>query len=720
MIEFSLIKNADIFTKDFEKFVKNNVINFPSSEAIVAIYGPNGAGKTSFIKAMAGEKETKIEFNLNGTPYKTGTSVFHVINDQNNRNIIVGEMKDFFLGDNIKREFELKKYLNEERGKIIGEIISKLKSNFSISAAKSPLFELISDLKVTEILRDFVNSKSKGEKFSTEVIIQNFKNIAYVKINLSAEQMAKLNYLKSDYSSENSIIKQISLLELKVLRSSPHIHEIEENTEAITILNRFHKNQCIVCDTADIDRLALLKSKAENRTNIISTLDKNTQIIIEKIIKIAPESDPFDIKHLLLEAISKGEKNNIDELITEFKLIKDLFNKLVLNEIVNVFKYSELPLKFNEHKKLLIEKPEITDEDLLYVQEIINNSMSKKLLLDRDDNKNFRITLSNQEFLGKTRDELPLSTGEQNFLSLTFEFLKAKNSVCPIVIIDDPISSFDSIYKNKVVFAIVKMLHHKKRIVLTHNTDLLRLLDSQYKKCYKLYLLNNTNGEENGFISINNNELEMLISLEKLLNTFRGAIFDHIKDFEIFLISMVPFMRGYANIINNSDLKEKLTQLMHGYKSEKIDIASAYIELFGNKEGKIPSTYEISVQDILSKSVDGINIIDKVQYPLLDKTLRHSFIYLSLRLLVENRLVEKFEIDTFKDKQLGQIINAAYPDEDDTKQIRNRIRLTSKKTLINEFNHFEGNLSIFQPAIDITDHDLEREHTDIIAFINTL
>ena len=51
---------------------------------------------------------------------------------------------------------------------------------------------------------------------------------------------------------------------------------------------------------------------------------------------------------------------------------------------------------------------------------------------------------------------------------------------------------------------------------------------------------------------------------------------------------------------------------------------------------------------------------------------------------------------------------------------RNRIRLTSKKTLINEFNHFEGNLSIFQPAIDITDQVLEIERTDLMAFISTL
>lgn len=346
--------------------------------------------------------------------------------------------------------------------------------------------------------------------------------------------------------------------------------------------------------------------------------------------------------------------------------------------------------------------------------------MSKTLTLERDDKKNLRITLSNSEFLGKVRDELPLSTGEQNFLSLTFEFLKAKNSSCPIVIIDDPISSFDSIYKNKVVYAIVKMLHRKKRIVLTHNTDLLRLLDGQYKRCYKLYLLNNTDGEENGFIALNNKEQDMLISLERLLAAFRGAIFGHIKDVNIFLISMIPFMRGYANITNNVNLTNRLTQVMHGYKSDKVDIAKAYIELFGNKNNIIPDSYEVSVSDILAKTVDGVNILDSTQYPLLDKTLRHSFTYLFLRLLVEKKLVEKFSIDTTQYKQLGQIISEAYPNENDIKQIKNRIRLTSKKTLINEFNHFEGNLSIFQPAIDITDHALENERTNVVTFVSNL
>lgn len=721
MLKFNSIENGEIFTRDFRPLAKNNEIAFPTcGEEIVAIYGPNGTGKTSLIKALSGAKGTKVKFEFDGTEYTSGASVFHVINDQNNRNIIVGETKDFFLGDNIKREFELQKLLADARVSIVGDIVSKLKANHSISAMSSPLLTLLTDVDIAEIVKDIVNTKSKGAKFETDVIITKFAAIPLIYQDVSDEQQAKLTFFKSDYSAKDSIIQQIEKLTSKAVVANSQVHEVEENTEAIRILDRFHKNQCIVCDSEDIDWEALLSAKTDNRTKVIEALDKDVQTLIHKIIALVPENDPFNIKTILLEAVCAGDKSKLDTLVADIATIKKMFERQVMNELATVFQGSDLPEKLVEYQKLLEEKPEITEEDMLYIEEIISNSMSKTLTLERDDKKNLRITLSNSEFLGKVRDELPLSTGEQNFLSLTFEFLKAKNSSCPIVIIDDPISSFDSIYKNKVVYAIVKMLHRKKRIILTHNTDLLRLLDGQYKRCYKLYLLNNTDGEENGFIRLNNKEQDMLISLEKLLAAFRGAIFDHIKDVNLFLISMIPFMRGYANIINNVNLTDRLTQVMHGYKNDKVDIAKAYIELFGNKDNIIPDSYEVSVSDILAKSVDGVNILDNTQYPLLDKTLRHSFTYLFLRLLVEKKLVEKFSIDTTQYKQLGQIISAAYPDENDIIQIKNRIRLTSKKTLINEFNHFEGNLSIFQPAIDITDHALGNERTNIVTFVSNL
>ena len=426
----------------------------------------------------------------------------------------------------------------------------------------------------------------------------------------------------------------------------------------------------------------------------------------------------------MLGAIETGNLSDVLLLKKSIKEYKNIFANKAIKELVQLYKASDIKIKNEEYQKMINQKPDITEEDFLYIEQIISNNMSKKLQIIRDDRKNIKIVLENKDFLGINREELPLSSGEQNFLSLTFEFLKAKNSDKPIIILDDPISSFDSIYKNKIAYAIVKILQNKKRIILTHNVDLLRLLDGQFKKCFRLFLFNNTENEENGFIALNSDERDMLINLDELLKTFREKIYEHIKDVELFLISLIPFMRGYSTIINDKIIKENLTQLMHGYKTGIVDIAECYIKLFGNKNNIIPNNYKVDVDDILSKTVDGKEIVNKDKYPLLNRTLVHSFTYLFLRLLIEKKLVSKYNIDTDSKsgaKQLGQIISKAFPENSkNSDDIKNRVFLTTKKTLLNEFNHFEGNMSIFQPAIDITDHMLGKEKTDILAFINKL
>ena len=66
---------------------------------------------------------------------------------------------------------------------------------------------------------------------------------------------------------------------------------------------------------------------------------------------------------------------------------------------------------------------------------------------------------------------------------------------------------------------------------------------------------------------------------------------------------------------------------------------------------------------------------------------------------------------------INQIIQRVFQcadSDDDYEQKRNfRVFFTSRKTLLNEFNHFEGNMNLFQPAIDISSMALKKENDDI-------
>lgn len=720
IIVFSKLVNKGIFSEDFKFFNANNELSF-SNEGVCVVYGPNGTGKTSLINALSKQPQTEFAFTYKEKRYTSeskDTTIF-VINDQNNRNIISGGTQDFLIGDNIRREYELKEELENAYESIVSALISTLKQNYLLSSKSSKLMTLV-DPKYKDFISDIVNSKSKGGNFDIDKLI-SFVEKMKPESQLDYED-DKFSFFVKDFIEKSSIIEAILGLSTSQITINAKVHEIEENDEAIKLLGKFiDKTDCIVCDTKNIDSAKLLEKKKTNREAIIQTIDEKLKAMIESAIAISPTTDPFNIKKILLAAINDGEFTVLLKLQEELKLYKTIFQQRINVEIKRAISIEGIIDKNKEYQAIISEKPQIEDEDIFYIQQIISKSMDKKLEIERDGNKNIRILLSNQEFMNIERGALPLSAGEQNFLSLTFEFLKAKNSKAEIIVIDDPISSFDSIYKNKIVFSLVRMLSNKKRLILTHNLDLVRLLNGQYQNCFNLYILENSSGTTaHGFIPLNDEEKSMLIDLNKLLTMFRETIFSYIDNPQAYLLSMIPFMRGYAHIIDNKEAFKKLTSVMHGYKTEKVDIAQIYIELFGHGgDSVLPTNYEVSVDDILSYNIDTVTII-KNALPLLNKTLKHTFTYLYLRLLVEKTLVDKYKVNTAKHCQLGDIIVAAFKDEKDISSIQNRVFLTSKKTLINEFNHFEGNLSIFQPAIDITDTALQHEKADIITFVDKI
>lgn len=738
---FKKIEYNNIFCEEFKNLKINNKIEFKKNIAI--LYGPNGTGKTSLSKVLSGNNEEKdmlFEVEFEGRKSIVGDKIFHVISDQNSRNIIKGSAKDYLIGDDIEKEESLIKEIEEGFNSLCDSLRLKLKDRLNITTKTNKLIDSVEKQEIQKIIRDFVNNRFKANQIDKEKYINMVGKLKVLPSNFNAEDDI-YRFIKDNYKDTKSIIYKIMNLNIEDIKQNKKVKEIEENDEAIKIINKFsYKDECIVCDNKDYDKENLLENKSYNKSSIEKELDEKTKKILSEIINNIKEqyNDPLNIQNIFLEAIKTGDK----DIIVTLKGKIEMYLQDIGNEISNLVKNNlsnELISKYYEYRKLIERQLEISEEDLLYLIEVISDSIGKTIEIEREKNNKIRITLDGNEFLGKERDTLGLSTGQQNFISLSFELLKAKKSDKPYIVLDDPISSFDSIYKNKIAFCIIKFLENKKQIILTHNTELIKLLEFQLRNSFELYMFNNTYGAENGFIKINKKEQVLLLQLNKLLDLFRSDILSYVKkgrdkkeEYENkkrFLISMIPFMRGYANIIGNKEVYKELCKVMHGYENDYVDIGLIYNQLFELKIEKI----DVNVDEILNISLQNKELINKNEYPLLNRTLYHTLNYLFLRLKVErnlcmlegNKVLNIIKINKQKkgDKYVGEttqnIIDYIFS-RDDKSKMRERVVFTSKKTLLNEFNHFEGNMNIFQPAIDITDKVLEGEKKSILKELEFL
>ena len=251
-IKFNKIENGSIFTSDFAEFNENNEIKF-SNAGFAVIYGQNGIGKTSLAKVFSGKDGTALSFEYDSVEYNNGSEIFHVINDQNHRNIISGNAKDFLLGDNIQKEFELQQYISEKYQEICSKAASQLKDTFGISIVSNPLIPLINNTKLQKITKNLANRRYKGSNTDIDDFLDTMLLLQDEKL-LAAFSEDKYRFFISGYSDKNSILRQVLEIKEPDIEQVNNAHEIEEDSVAIDVLTQFsHKTKCIVCDTDGID-----------------------------------------------------------------------------------------------------------------------------------------------------------------------------------------------------------------------------------------------------------------------------------------------------------------------------------------------------------------------------------------------------------------------------------------------------------------------------------
>lgn len=145
-ITISRIKKDNIFTTDYLALTQNNVLDFARKNVCV-LYGPNGTGKTSLSKVLNQDKGVEYKINIDGNEHtEKSDPIAHIISDQNDRNVIKGETQDFILGDNIRKEYELKEKLNELYSLLFEkELVDLLKKKYQIAKINTHFDQLILD-----------------------------------------------------------------------------------------------------------------------------------------------------------------------------------------------------------------------------------------------------------------------------------------------------------------------------------------------------------------------------------------------------------------------------------------------------------------------------------------------------------------------------------------------------------------------------------------------
>lgn len=716
-LTFQRVVRDKVFQPDFENLSEDNQLCFPD-RGIVVIYAPNGVGKSSLAAALSGEEGTDYEVTCNGSRHSADdeTSLFHVIPDQNGRNIIKGSTEDFILGDNIRREYDLKEAIESDFRYLYNSVLSeRLKSEFGISKKTSSLAARLRNETIRGYVTDLANKQSKGKAIDRGEFLSFVQSLSSQPI--PEHENAKLNFIIDDMKEAKPVITQLLDVIEKHMIIDPTITRVEEHSDAITMLNKYYYlRECVVCDR-DIERESLLERKTSNRKALLEQLDETTKDILDRAQQRLSAGDPFRIKEAITETAKTGETSPLHSVLVEIHSYIDTIEAKISNLFATCLDELSLVENYQEYKSLVAEKPELTDEDVLFIERFVNDCIERKIELVRDAEGNLQLLLGKEPFLNEDRQNLRLSNGEQNFISIAFELLKAQKVPTKIVVLDDPISSFDSIFKNKISYAIAKFLGEKKQILLTHNTDLVKLLEHQIPKSFNLYILNNAAGERNGFIGVSRAEQELVLYLHKLIDFLRNEVIRVVRNERLLLLALVPFMRSFSRMINQQDVTDELTQIMHGYGESSADLTKAYERLFGSDH--FSSSHVVTVKDILETDVRVEEIIDAKGFPLLNRALLHILNYLWLRLQVENTLVKRYQINTNRQDQLSPIIRKAFGSEN-PEDIKRRVFLLSRKTLLNEFNHFEEDLNVFQPAIDITDTALEKERADIMRFLDDL
>lgn len=615
---------------DFLKAFLSDDFNIPKQDKPQIIFGYNGIGKTSIYNFI---KESDQSNNILFLDYTQELDNFDV---KSNKIIISAQ---------IKKIEELK----SEKEKVKIDFKTTLKANFDIGSATKakPFGDKIVSAQKNELVKMSITEKKLEEankRLGTIKLLDYVKNVAEIK------EIKNIDEQVTSYSKQ----------------------KLKEGLLAFDSFVDKETKQCPLCDSSGIkvkqkitDKLKELKEKYDNVINSFEKMNvKVTKSEVENLVEITNILSEDELGDYILCSGSKEELKNINERTTELEMLEKKLKKL-------------------EKEK------EDSYKSLFEIKEQIIKDMKERYNID-ENNVNFDNN-KKEVAIKLDRKVVEYSTGEINLLKFLFKIYEFLGSNKEYMILDDPVSSLDTINHYKIVYEIVSCANkkNKKVVAFTHSVEMLNAINSQNDYLFDFYYIENLDGIRTIQIIPIADEGN-IITLSRLIE----------YDSENIIKALIKK--------ENSDEDDEIQKLFH------------FNEIISNKE------FGLSNSNLVEK-IDNYTVLKDNGFM---KNSYKKIIYIAcMRVWLEEKLyklVEQYEngkyIEEFKNKKtLANKINYIFPRDLSKSKIKdlpaklNRTSLMIRKVLLNQGIHYQSQILPFYYAMNISLDDLNKEILEIKA-----
>ena len=314
-----------------------------------------------------------------------------------------------------------------------------------------------------EDFSDYLNSKSNSKWLKWQLSGNDYLEISnccpYCTSKAIEENKPKIQNLKEEYDVKviehlNNILEVFSKLNIYFNEDvKTKINDITTNINGITT-----EQSNFLMEIKD--QIDVLMEKLENLKNIGYITLKDSDKIVEIVKKY--KIDMSYLQHLNSEATIKKV---------------DILNEKI-DEIIK--KVGELQGKINKQNENIRKTIEIYDHEINGFLKCAGINYNVEIRLDED--KIYRMKLRHNDFEQDiTKPKLFLSYGEKNAFALILFMYEAINSKTDLIILDDPISSFDKNKKFAIINNIFRgknSLMNKTVLMLTHDFE--PIIDMKY------------------------------------------------------------------------------------------------------------------------------------------------------------------------------------------------------------------------------------------------